>query len=380
MNASQIFKPSEVTKNFFVDSVPAENRGRAFSIGDVFGKQIKKAYTTDATLHDANFAFLQTTLAKLHEKIYEPKYWVTYTQDIPVNVGGGFVDYVSYFTVDWSGIMNEFRNVMGNNANFIPRVNAGLSQKRVNVYTFEVAYDLRFVELEKMKQLTLQKSIQEIYGNIIVAGWDLFVQKVAYEGIQGGYGLFNNPNVLITTIDNSAATSTKKGFSGMADAAVVSWFNGIFELYLTETGMNLPLLPDTFLVPSYVGSDLSSRYSALYTSTLRQFIITHNLAVDESTVDNFKLTIASRPGLNNMGTMNAGRVVVMKKDESFVRLDMPYPIQQYITLPNIERMSYTTAFVGQVSQIQMPYNDSNTGGFANAGGEFGPVTYWDFIK
>lgn len=377
---NQFFTPTEVTKNFYVDSIHSDNRGKTFSLKDTFGPSIMKAYTQDTTLHDANFAFLSTTLAKLHDKIYEPKYWVTYMQDIPINVGGGFVDYVSYFTVDWSGIMNEFRNVMGNAANFIPRVNAGMTQKQVNVYTFEVAYDLRFVDLEKMKKLTLQKSIQEIYGNIIVAGWDLFVQEVLYKGIQGGHGLFNNPKVLVTTIDNTAATAENKGFIGMSDAAIVSWFNGIFELYLTETGMNLPLLPDTFLVPSFVGSDLSSRYSALYTSTLRQFIIKHNLAVDESTVENFKLTIASRPGLNDAGVTKKGRVVVMKKDESFVRGDMPHPIQQYITLPNIERMAYTTAFVGQVSEIQMPYNDNNQGGFATNGGEFGPVTYWDFIK
>src|SRR5690554_5071284 len=96
---NQIFQPTEVTKNFYVDSVPSENRGKAFSLGDLFGAGAKKAYTKDATLHDANFAFLTTTLAKLHEKVYEPKYFVTYTQDIPINVGGGFVDYVSYFTV-----------------------------------------------------------------------------------------------------------------------------------------------------------------------------------------------------------------------------------------------------------------------------------------
>jgi len=371
---NQYFKPTEVEKNFYVDSVPATNRGKTFSITDMFGGNLKKAYVNDAQVHDANFAFLSTTLAKLHETLYEPKYFVTYANDIPIDVGGGFVDYVSYFTVDWSGIMNEFRNVMGNNANFIPRVNAGMSQKRVNVYTFEVAYDLRFVELEKMKKLTLQKSIQDIYSNIIVAGWDLFVQKVAYEGIQGSHGLFNNPNVLVTTIDNSASTVANKGFFGMDDASIVSFFNGLFELCLDETNMNLPLLFDTILVPSFVGSDLSSRYSALYTSTLRQFILKHNLAVDESQSDNFKLTIVSRPGLNALGAGGHGRIVAYKKDKSFLRLDIPYPMQQYITLPNIERMAYTTAFVGQVSEVQMPYNDSNTSS------DFGPVTYWDFTK
>jgi hypothetical protein len=282
-----------------------------------------------------------------------------------------FVDYVSYYTVDWAGIMNEFRNVVGNNANYIPRVNAGLNQKRVNVFTFEVAYDLRFIELEKMKKLTLQKSIQDIYSNAIVAGWDLFVQKVAYTGIEGTTGMFNSPNVMVTTIDNTSATAANSGFKGMPDTDVVAFFNGVFETYLLNSNMNISVLPDTFLVPMFVGSDLSSRFSALYTNTLRKFIIDHNLGSDESNGE-VKITIKSRPALNNLGVGGHGRIVAYKKDKTFVRLDMPYPMQHYITLPNIDKMAYTSAFVGQVSEIQMPYNTKND--------EFGVVSYWDFTK
>lgn len=367
---NEVFSPSTIEKNFFVDSIPAQNRGKTFSVNDMISNSARKMYVNDAKIHDTNFAFLTTTLAKLHTTLYEPKYFVTYAQDIPVDVGGGFVDYVSYYTVDWAGIMNEFRNVMGNNANYIPRVNAGLNQKRVNVYTFEVAYDLRFVELEKMKKLTLQKSIQEIYSNAIVAGWDLFVQNVAYTGINGGTGLFNNANVYTTTIDNSGASAANSGFGGMSDSDVVSFFNGVFETYLLNSNMNISLLPDTFLVPTFVGSDLSSRFSALYTSTLRKFIIDHNLGVDEG--EDMTVTIHSRPALNSLGTGSHGRVVAYRKDKNFVRLDMPYPMQHYITLPNIDKMSYTSAFVGQVSEIQLPYNVTSS--------DLGVVTYWDFTK
>lgn len=365
-----IFNPTTIEKNFFVDSISSSKRGKTFSLNDL-GTSLKKMYVNDARIHDANFAFLTTTLAKLHTQLYEPLYFVTYANDIPVDVGGGFVDYVSYYTVDWAGIMNEFRNVVGNNANYIPRVNAGLNQKRVNVYTFEVAYDLRFIELEKMKKLTLQKSIQEIYQNAIVAGWDLFVQKVAYTGIQGQTGLFNSSNVLTTTIDNSDATAANSGFKGMTDASVVAFFNGVFEVYLLNSNMNIGLIPDTFLVPTFVGSDLTSRFSALYTSTLRKFILDHNLGIDESAGKSVP-TISSRPDLNTLGTGAHGRIVAYKKDKSFVRLDMPYPMQHYITLPNIDKMSYTSAFVGQVSEIQMPYNLNST--------DLGVVTYWDFSK
>lgn len=366
-----MFEATKIDKNFFTDSIPACNRGKSLSVKDVYGSKVTRSFVGDTKVHDTNFAFLTTTLAKLHEKLYEPQYFVTYNKDISIDVGGGFVDYVQYYTVDWAGIMNEFRNVMGNNANYIPRVNAGMTQKKANVYTFEVAYDLRFIELEKMKKLTLQKSINDIYSNAIVAGWDLFCQKVAYEGIEGSTGLFNGTNVLTTTIDNSGASAANAGFNGMSDAAVVSFFNGVFETYLLNTNMNIGLLPDTFLVPTFVGSDLSSRFSALYTNTLRKFLIDHNLGSDESD-GTVKIRINSRPALNTLGTGGHGRIVAYKNVKDYVRMDMPYPMQHFITLPNIDKMSYTSAFVGQVSDVQMPYNTSSS--------EQGVVTYWDFTK
>src|SRR5574344_695672 len=229
MENTAIFSPSTIEKRFFIDSITPAERGTTLSATEMYAGVKHIPGIRDQKVHDANFAFLTTTLAKLHQKLVEPKHFVTYGRDIPVDVGGGFVDYVQYYTVDWAGIMNEFRNVVGNNANYIPRVNAGLNQKRVNVYTFEVAYDLRFIELEKMKKLTLQKSIQDIYQNAIVAGWDLFVQKVAYTGINGGTGLFNNDLVYKQTITNTDTTG--KGFEGMGDAEIVSFFNGVFETY-----------------------------------------------------------------------------------------------------------------------------------------------------
>lgn len=363
------FTPSKVDSNFFVESVSAEKRGTTLSVKDVYGPRYQRTMINDTRVHDANFAFLTTTLAKLHKELHEPKYWVTWNKDIPVDTGGGFVDYVEYYTVDWAGIMSEFRNVVGNDGNYVPRINAGLNQKRVNVYTFEIAYDIRFVELEKMKQLTLAKSLQEIYENAIIAQWDLFVQKVAYTGMGKGSGLFNSALVKKYTIDNNSATG--EGFVGMSDEQVVAVFNGIFSTYLAGSDMNISLLPDTFLVPKFVGQDLSSRFSALYTETLRNFIIKHNIGVAESD-GKATITINVRPALDTLGVGGHGRIVAYKKDKSFVRIDIPYPMQHYITLPNIEKMSYTSAFVGQVSEVQLPYNTSEN--------ELGVVTYWDFSK
>lgn len=351
---------------FFAESIEASKRGRAVSLRDMYGPRQARTLIGDAKVHDSNFAFLSTTLAKLHKELYEPLYFVTWQKDVPFETGGGFVDFVEYYSVDWAGIMNAQRNIVGNGVNYIPRVNAGLNQMRVKVYTYEVAYDLRFIELEKMKKLTLQKSIQDIYNNAIVAGWDLFVQDCVYTGIGDGKGLFNSDKVMTATITNTGTTG--KGFAGLTDAAVVAFFNGIFERYLSESNMNTAILPDTILVPTFVMTDLVSRFSSLYTSSLYQYLLDHNLGAAQA--GDLKLRIEGRPALNDMGTSSKGRIVAYKKAKQFVRVDIPYPIQHYITLPNIDKMSYTSAFVGQVSEIQMPYNtDSAT---------LGVVTYWDF--
>ena len=347
----------------FSDSLPASQRGKVIPLG----KNARTRFIGDAKVHDANFAFLSTTLAKLHKTVYQPKVFFTYAKDVPVDTGGGFVDYVEYFSVDWAGIMNDTRNIFGNNGNLIPRINASMTQNRVPVYTYEIAYDLRFIELEKMKQLTLQRSIEQIYKDGILAGWDYFVQRVAYLGINGQAGLFNASNVLIGTIDNSATTG--HGFEGLTDADVVGFFNGVFTRYLIESNMNVALLPDTFLVPSFVSSDLVNRFSALYSNTLLDFLKEHNLGKAQAG-KGFEITIEARPDLDELGTDGAGRIVAYRKDKEFVRLDMPYPCQHFITLPNIDKMAYTSAFVGQVSVIQMPYNQTNE--------SLGVVTYWDF--
>lgn len=348
----------------FYDSIASKNRGRTFKLSG----ENAKMFVNDSKVHDANFAFLSTKLAKLHSKTYEPKVFFTYAQDIPVETGGGFVDFVEYYTVDWAGIMNDTRNMVGNGVNIVPRVNAAMTQNRVQVYTYEIGYDLRFVELEKMKKLQLAKSLEQIYQDGIRAGWDYFCQRIAYLGAGNGRtGLFNSNKVSVNTITN--ASTTGFGFEGLDDAAIVSFFNGVFTATLENSNMNVALLPDTFLVPTFVAQDLVDRFSALYSNSLYNFIKDHNLGKVQGG-DNFKVTIVARPDLDDLGVAQAGRIVAYRKEKDYVRMDMPYPIQHYITLPNIDKAAYTSLFVGQVSDVQMPYNENAH--------TFGVVQYWDF--
>ena len=324
-------------------------------------------------VHDANFAFVMTELSKLHQKVYEPKFNTTYAQDVPIEVGGGMVDFVDFFTVEWAGMPDQTQNLTGNNVNIIPRVNAKLNHKKVNVYNFEIAYDIKFIEIDKLNKLNFTKSLEAIYKDAILAGWDLFCDKIAYEGVNGNDGLLTSTNVLTTVIPRGTQDATATGFEQMSDSEIVSTINGILAFYLINTNNNIDLLPDVFLLPSNDASELSSRFSELYTNTLRNFLMEYNVGVDEAVAagfENYKIKFRGRPRLNGAGQNSAGRIVVYKFNKDYVRMDIPYPVQVYYTGPNTDKLCYTTYFVGQASEIQMPYNVSAA--------ELGPVTYWDF--
>lgn len=349
-------------------------RGTCISIHDAakHGIYVDPVLGKRSSVHDANFAFLTTTLSKLDPTKHEPLYWTTYRKDFPIEVGGGFVDYIETYTIDWAGLVNSSRNIMGNSTNYIPRVNAGFNQIHLPVFTYGVAYDLRFIDLEKMKKIKLSESINKIYNEAVMAGWDIFVDTIAYLGNEsaGATGLFNSDKVEVNTITTSNATS--QGFEGLTDAQVVAFFNGIFDHYLSNSNNNLKILPDTILVPTFVAKDLSSRYSELYVDTLRGFLKRHNMAVDESDEQIKSITIEGRQLLNTLGTGGIGRIVAYKKDKTFLKLHIPYPVQMYITLPNVERAAYTTIFLGQVAAPEMVYETGD--------GSLGTVSYFDFVR
>lgn len=347
------------------------------SLKDVMPGLYNKMYNTPQKrrIHDSNFAFVTTALSKLHEKVVEPKYNVTYMKDIPINVGGGMVDYVDYYSVDWLGDPLANQAVVGNNVNIVPRVNAKLNHRAVEVFNFEIAYDIKFIEIDKLDKIQFTKSIEAIYRDAIIASWDLFNDEIAYMGRNGSGGLFNHPDAQQFTLAAGTQDTTKDGFAAMTDAEIVGVFNGILSYYLTNSNNNLSVIPDTFLLPMADAAIMSGRFSSLLNATLREFVMNHNVGIDEAMAadeGDFKIKIKGRARLNGAGDLEAGRIVAYRYNEEFLRMDQPYPMQLYYTGPNVDKACYTTYFVGQVSLLQLPYNGDKS--MLNA------VTYWDLAK
>lgn len=320
-----------------------------------------------AKLHDAGFSFLKAQLAKLDPTVYKPKRFITYGMDMAVEEGGGLIEMIEYFTADWSGIADEVNNVFANQANYVPRINAGLVQNTLPVYTFEIAYDLRFVDLEKLAKQTLPQSVESIYKETVLAAFDLFVNRIAYLGVNGKGGLFTLDNVVSNTL-GMAATDLEAA----SDSDILALLNGMLAHFIEDGRFNPDLLPDTMLVPTHIGKAMQ-RHSELFTQNLRNYFAKNNYAVDEAEahgIKDFVLQIRTRDMLDALGTAGKGRIVLYRNDPEFVKIWVPYPIKPlHTSVINIERMAYTTLFVGQVSSVQAPYNVK--------GEDFGAINYFD---
>lgn len=314
-------------------------------------------------IHDSNFVMLQNSLAKIDNTIYKPKLFITYGDDLPIEEGGGLVDYVSYITADWSGITSEIDNIFSNQANYVPRVNAGFDQHAIKVYTYEVAYDIRFVDLEKSNKAQLPQSIEQAYKEVVLAGFDIFCNRIAYEGVGGTGGLFTSDKVQTHQI-----SAKLDDLDTLTDAQMLSLLNGMLSIYLDPATMNLDTVPTEMLVPTQFGRNLSQRTSELYARSLRNYFIENNVLKDEmeaNGIKDYRLNIKIRPMLDKYE-----KIVLYRKHADYVKLHIPYAVQQLHTGINMDKFAYTTLYVGQVSEVQMPYNQSED--------KFGAVNYWAF--
>lgn len=327
-----------------------------------------------AKLYDAGFSFLTSQLAVVDPHVYAPKANITYKDDIAIEQLKGFLDYVEYYTSDWGGVADDLNNVFANNANYIPRVNAGLYQNRLKIFTLEIAYDLRWIELEKLAKQKLPTTIEALYKDTIAIAWDLMVNRAVYTGIGGAGGLLTSSKVPVYTLPiTNALLSVVDPQDGdyVTNEALLAILNGMAAIFMQADGYVLDFLPDTMLIPGKFREVLSSRTSALLAQNLQNYFAKNNAFIDEAQgngLPDHKFKIVRRVWCDGVGEGGADRIVLYKNSPEFVKIWLK-DIAQYWSGPNPERLGTTTLFVGQVSEIQMPYSLSAD--------TYGPVVYFD---
>lgn len=296
-------------------------------------------------------AFLVSELEKRDPLIRKPLTSVTYPRDINVNVGGGWVDYVSAMSVSY-GMTGGSENgpVQAGGANGLPIVQASLDKGVYKAHVYATALRTMFVDMQKSN--FIGRSLDQLLQDGVRLGYDKHMDANVYVGLSeyGTTGLVNNPDAVETTVANGAAGTatwaTKTPLEILAD------INSAITAVWAAAEYDTEAMPNHILIPyeqyTYI---LNTPVTELATETILDFVLRNNVAAKNGG----SLYIGATKWCKGAGTGATDRMVVYVNHERYVNVDELVPLTRAMTQPNAANFCYDTAYAANISEVQVFY-------------------------
>lgn len=320
----------------------------------------KPVQMNDAAIANGN-AFLVSELEKLNPKISEPLYSVTYPRDIPVKVGGGWVDTISKMDVDYgvnSGSGDGAITAAGANAGNIVQAQFGKDTFGTHIYTST----LRIPFIDMQRGQLVGRSLESLLTDAIRLNYDKHQEINVYNGfkVYGTYGLLNNPDV--TTRGVKANAASKTSFKDKTPQEILDDVNAAILAGWEASEYDLSAIPNHILLPYEQYTHLqNTRVSETSDTTIMEFLMKNNVAK----LNGGDLVIGATSFCKGAGANGTDRMVCYVNSDKFVQVEELVPLARTMTAPNTDKQSYDSIYMANLSQVEFFYLQ--------------PVTYWDGI-
>lgn len=299
-------------------------------------------------------AFLISELEKRDPRIREPLTSVTYSRDVPIKVGGGWVEYVSAMNIDF-GVTGGSENgpVSAPGANGSPIVQMNLEKDTFGAHVFSTILRVPFVDMQRM-QVT-GKSLDALLSDGVRLTYDKHMDANAYVGMSryGTKGLLNNANVTVVSAATGAGGST--AWSAKTPDEILADVNSAIVAVWSAGGYDLSALPNHVIIPHEQYNILATTKVSQYADkTILEFLLDNNLAKRNGG----NLVIAACPWCKNAGAGSTDRMVVYCHNERFLAMEELVPLARTMTQPNIEALAYDSVYMANISELEVFYNQT----------------------
>lgn len=298
-------------------------RGRAF---DAFGS--------------SGLAFLQSQLEMIDPDIVEPLQENTAPRDIPMKVGGGFIDYVSVFGSNYASPGTKNLGFQGTSNTEIPVVQADVQKANWPTFNWAAAMFISFIDLKKMEEahrngMPAPISLQELYEESCATLWNKAKEYNAYFGNFGHYGLINQTTSPETAVNDGAGGH--KAWSTKTPAEILADVNYLITLVLQNsvyaTGQ---AMPNRMLVPWTQYALLTAPMTLAGVgqfASIREYIEKQCLAALQGA--DFKILPLANDWISGQGAGSPAtdRCVVYRNDEKSLLIRETQPIMKGFTMP-----------------------------------------------
>ena len=307
-----------------------------------------KPFAMDAAGIASGQAFLTSELEKRDMLVRTPLTSFTYTRDIPIRVGGGWAEYVSAMNVGYGITGGSGDNlIQAASVDGIPLIQANFGKDLWKTHVISAGTRIFWVDMQRGNMTG--RNIDTLLRDGLRMSYDKHMDENTYVGFvgYGTTGLVNNPDVTITSATgNWTSLTPDQILADVNNAILAAW---------AAAGYDLDAIPNHIILPyeqfNYIAT---TRIGQLAEKTILTFLLENNVAKQNGS----DLYIGATAWCKGAGTGNVDRMVVYCNKERFVAMDELVPLTRAMTTPNAERFSYDTAYAGNVSEVEVFYNQT----------------------
>lgn len=309
-----------------------------------------------ATMQDAasasGGAFLVSELEKRDTKIREPLTSLTYARDIPITVGGGWVENVSALNITYAMAGSSVSGpVMAPGANGVPLVQANLGKDMFKTHMFGVGLRISFVDM--MRSNFIGRSLDQLLTKGIRMTYDKHMEANTYTGLSdfGTTGIMNDPDAVASNVAASG-TGSSTNWSKKTPQQILDDVNGALTDSWEAAEYDASAVPNHIIMPydqyNYI---LTTKVTELATETILDFLMKNNVA----SKNGGSLTIAPTRWCKGAGVGSTDRMAVYINDERFLKMEELVSLTRAMTQPNAANLCYDTGYVANLSQVEVFY-------------------------
>lgn len=308
-------------------------------------------------------AFLASELEKRDPLIRKPLTSFTYPRDININTGGGWVDYVSAMSVAY-GITGGSGDgpVTAGGANGLPIVQASVDKGLYKAHVFAAALRVMFQDMQRANYIG--RSLDQMLTDGVRMTYDKHMDQNVYTGMEayGTTGLVNNADAVETTVDGNGAASPSTKWADKTPQQILNDINKAVTATWAGAEYDEAAMPNHIIIPyeqyTYI---LNTMVTDLATETIMDYVLKNNVAAKNGG----SLFIGATRWCKGAGTGGSDRMVVYVNNERFINMDELVPLGRVMSAPNVANVCYDTAYMANVSEVQLLYPQT--------------ITYWDGI-
>lgn len=332
-----------------------------FDLGTVGGQTAQGGVAPRFAMDDAGIAsgqaFLTSELEKRDTMVRTPLTSFTYSRDIPIRVGGGWVEVVSAMQVGY-GITGGSGDglVHAGGSDGIPMVQADFGKGLYK--THMVAAGTRVMWVDMQRGNMTGRNLDSLLRDGLRMTYDKHMEENTYTGFSryGTTGLLNNPDAVVTNASEiGGAGSGVTAFKNKTPDQILSDINTVILMAWEAAEYDRSAIPNHIIMPYEQYNYLATtRVSELAEKTILTFLTENNVARQNGS----DLFIGAASWCKGAGTSGKDRMVVYSNKEKYLAMDELVPLTRAMTGPNTEHFCFDTAYAGNISEVEVFYDQT----------------------